>query len=80
MESKNSEILKNKIVMVCEDEEELLELYSKVLEIYYTVIRVASGNECITKYLEQKNKGYPIDLLFLDYKLGDMHGDDVAKK
>lgn len=71
---------KKKVVMVCEDEEELLELYSKVLEIKYTVIRVGSGIECITKYLEERKKGSPIDLLFVDYKLGDMYGDDVAKK
>lgn len=76
----NSEDSSNKVVMVCEDEEELLELYAKVLEMKYTVIRVASGVECITKYLEQKNKGCPIDLLFIDYKLGDMYGDNVAKK
>lgn len=69
-----------KIVMVCEDEHELLELYSKVLELRYDVIKVCSGYDCINKYLEQKNKGSNVDLLFLDYKLGDMPGDAVAKK
>ncbi|MDR4490574.1 MAG: response regulator [Candidatus Nitrosocosmicus sp.] len=71
---------RKKVVMVCEDEEELLEVYTKVLEMKYTVIRVASGIECIKKYLELKSKGSPIDLLFLDYNLGDMYGDSVAKK
>ena len=66
--------------MVCEDEQELLELYSKVLELRYDVIKVCSGYECINKYLERKTKGSTIDLLFLDYKLGDMLGDAVAKK
>lgn len=80
MGSGKPETSRKKVVMVCEDEEELLDLYAKVLEIKYTVIRVASGIECITKYLEQKSKGSPIDLLFLDYKLGDMYGDSVAKK
>lgn len=69
-----------KIVMVCEDEQELLELYSKVLELRYDVIKVCSGYDCINKYLEQKNKGSNVDLLLLDYKLGDMSGDAVAKK
>jgi CheY-like chemotaxis protein len=69
-----------KIVMVCEDEHELLELYSKVLELRYDVIKVCSGYDCINKYLEQKNKGSNVDLLFLDYKLGDILGDAVAKK
>ena len=31
------------------------------------------------EYLEKKAKGSPVDLLFLDYKLGDMLGDEVAK-
>ena len=71
---------KKKVVMVCEDEQELLELYSKVLALRYDVIKVCSGYDCINKYLEEKAKGSPIDLLFLDYKLGDMLGDVVAKK
>jgi len=66
--------------MICEDEQELLDLYSRVLELKYDVIKVCSGAECIHEYLEKKTKGSPIDLLFLDYKLGDMLGDDVAKK
>jgi response regulator RpfG family c-di-GMP phosphodiesterase len=66
--------------MICDDEKELLELYSRVLGLKYDVIKVCSGADCIHKYLEKKAKGSPIDLLFLDYKLGDMLGDDVAKK
>ena len=71
---------RKKVVMVCEDESELLELYSKVLESRYEVIKVCSGNDCINKYLEQKSNGANIDLLILDYKLEDMLGDEVAKK
>ena len=71
---------RKKVVMVCEDESELLELYSKVLESRYEVIKVCSGYDCINKYLEQKSNGANIDLLILDYKLEDMLGDEVAKK
>ena len=71
---------RKKVVMVCEDEQELLELYSKVLQLRYDVIKVCSGYESINKYLERKTKASTIDLLFLDYKLGDMLGDAVAKK
>ncbi len=71
---------RKKVVMVCEDESELLELYSKVLESRYEVIKVCSGNDCINKYLDQKSNGANIDLLILDYKLEDMLGDEVAKK
>ncbi|WP_458746779.1 response regulator [Candidatus Nitrosocosmicus sp. T] len=80
MKSSNSNAKKRKVVMICEDEKELLDLYSRVLELRYDVIKVCSGAECIREYLENKANGSPIDLLFLDYKLGDMLGDDVAKK
>jgi CheY-like chemotaxis protein len=79
MHSTNSVIRNRKVVMICEDEKELLDLYSRVLELKYDVIKVCSGAECIQEYLEKKAKGSPIDLLFLDYKLGDMLGDEVAK-
>ena len=80
MKSYNSNAKNRKVVMICEDEKELLDLYSRILELTYDVIKVCSGAECIREYLENKANGSPIDLLFLDYKLGDMLGDDVAKK
>jgi|SRR5215210_1752638 response regulator RpfG family c-di-GMP phosphodiesterase len=80
MKSSDSNAKSRKVVMICEDEKELLDLYSRVLELTYDVIKVCSGAECIREYLENKANGSPIDLLFLDYKLGDMLGDDVAKK
>jgi len=80
MKSSDSNAKSRKVVMICEDEKELLDLYSRVLELTYDVIKVCSGAECIREYLENKANGSPIDLLFLDYKLGDMSGDDVAKK
>ena len=80
MKSSDSNATSRKVVMICEDEKELLDLYSRVLELTYDVIKVCSGAECIREYLENKENGSPIDLLFLDYKLGDMLGDDVAKK
>ena len=80
MQSSNSVVRNRKVVMICEDEQELLDLYSRVLGLKYDVIKVCSGAECIHEYLEKKANGSPVDLLFLDYKLGDMLGDDVAKK
>ena len=80
MKSSNSNAKNRKVVMICEDEKELLDLYSRVLELTYDVIKVCSGAECIREYLENKANGSPINLLFLDYKLGDMLGDDVARK
>lgn len=69
-----------KVVMVCEDGIDLLDLYSNVLELRFGVIKVSSGCDCINKYVEQKTNGSNVDLLFLDYKLGDMLGDVVARR
>lgn len=44
------------------------------------VILVTSGEECIEKFVEEKNHGNEIHLILLDCKLGDMFGDSVARK
>jgi CheY-like chemotaxis protein len=67
-------------VMVCDDDQELLRLFQLALEPIYDVLPVSSGRECLDKYKEEKNKGNKIDVLLLDYRLGDMTGDDVACK
>ncbi len=65
--------------MICDDEQDLLELYASAIEQKYDVITTISGNECIKKYCEEKDRGSHIDLLLLDYKLKDMLGDKVAQ-
>jgi CheY-like chemotaxis protein len=67
-------------VMVCDDDLELLRLFQLALEPIYDVLPVSSGKECLDIYNEEKNKGNKIDVLLLDYRLGDMTGDDVACK
>lgn len=66
--------------MVCDDDRELLRLFQLALEPIYDVLPVGSGKECLDKYNEEKNKGNKIDVLLLDYRPGDMKGDDVACK
>lgn len=66
--------------MVCDDEPDLRLLFGKILGSKYNVILVESGENCIEKYIEEKNRGNQIHLLLLDYKLGDMFGDSVARK
>jgi CheY-like chemotaxis protein len=41
---------------------------------------VNSGEECIAKFLEEKNRGNQIHLLLLDYRLSDVSGNSVARK
>jgi CheY-like chemotaxis protein len=69
-----------KTVMICDDEVDLLHLFKHALEPSYDVLVVDSGKDCIEKFLEEKHKGKKVDVLLLDYKLGDMLGDIVACK
>ncbi len=69
-----------KTVMICDDEADLLYLFRSALEPTYEVLAVESGRGCIDKFKEEKEKGKKIDVLLLDYKLGDMQGDIVACK
>ena len=69
-----------KTVMICDDERDLLELFGKALQTKYNVILVSSGEDCIDKYIDEKNQGNKIHLILLDYRLGGMFGDSVARK
>ncbi|MGH9986680.1 MAG: response regulator [Nitrososphaeraceae archaeon] len=69
-----------KTVMICDDERDLLELFGKALQTKYNVILVGSGEDCIDKYIDEKNQGNKIHLILLDYRLGGMFGDSVARK
>jgi CheY-like chemotaxis protein len=66
--------------MICDDEADVLYLFKSALEQTYDVLVVGSGKDCIEKFLEERQKGKKVDVLLLDYKLGDMLGDTVACK
>ena len=68
-----------KTVMICDDEQDLLQVFGLALESEYNVILANSGGNCIEKFIEEKNQGNRIPLILLDYKLGDMFGDSVAR-
>jgi len=69
-----------KTVMICDDEEDILTLYSNFLKKKFNIITATSGEMCLSKYKAQHNEGVKIDVLLLDYRLGDMLGDEVACK
>jgi CheY-like chemotaxis protein len=69
-----------KTILVCDDETDLLLMFRIYLESQYKVLTVDSGQACIDTILDHKNKNEEIDLLLLDYKLGDISGDIVARK
>jgi CheY-like chemotaxis protein len=58
----------------------LLEFFGLAMKIKYNVILVSSGEDCIDKYIDEKNQGNKIHLILLDYRLGGMFGDSVARK
>jgi DNA-binding response OmpR family regulator len=66
--------------MICDDERDLLGLFGLALKIKYNVILVSSGEDCIYKFIDEKNRGNKIHLVLLDYMLGGMFGDSVARK
>jgi response regulator RpfG family c-di-GMP phosphodiesterase len=69
-----------KTILVCDDETDLLLMFRIHLESQYKVLTVNSGKSCVDTILDYKNKNEEIDLLLLDYKLGDISGDVVARK
>jgi response regulator RpfG family c-di-GMP phosphodiesterase len=72
--------IEKKTVMICDDERDVLEFFGLALKIKYNVILVSSGEDCIDKYIDEKNQGNKIHLILLDYRLGGIFGDSVARK
>jgi CheY-like chemotaxis protein len=66
--------------MICDDESDVLMAYKIALSSKYSVVTATSGKECLTKYDDERLSGRKVDVLVLDYKLGDMSGDEVACK
>jgi DNA-binding response OmpR family regulator len=71
---------RRKSILVCDDESDLLLMFRIHLESQYNVSTVVTGKECIDMISELKKKNEMIDLVLLDYKLGDMTGENVARK
>ena len=69
-----------KTVMICDDDRDSRELFGLALSPRYNVILVDSGENCVEKFIEEKNQGKKIHLILLDYGLSDMRGDSVARK
>jgi CheY-like chemotaxis protein len=66
------------VVMICEDNCDLLNLFQKGIDSKYSVIAVGSGTECISRYIDEKVKGNKVDVLVVSYDLHDLPGDIVA--
>ena len=69
-----------KTVMICDDDPDLLQVYKLALRSKYDIVTASSGMECIQKYSDMRQSGNKVDVLLLDYRLGDVTGDEVAIK
>jgi response regulator RpfG family c-di-GMP phosphodiesterase len=69
-----------KTVMICDDELDVLRAYKIALNSRFNVLTASSGNECLKTYSEAIGSRKKVDAVVLDYRLGDMLGDEVAKK
>jgi CheY-like chemotaxis protein len=63
-----------KTVMICDDDNDLLQLYKLALNSKYDILTASSGKECIERFIQHKREDKNIDLLLLDYRLKDMVG------
>jgi CheY-like chemotaxis protein len=70
---------RKKTIMICDDEQDLLQVFELTLESKYNIILASSGKDCIDKFMKEKNRGNKVHLMLLDYRLGDMLGDFVAR-
>lgn len=66
--------------MICDDDPDALAIFKSTLGKSYNVIATSSGHECLAKFSQELQRGAKIDALLLDYRLGDMNGDEVAYK
>src|SRR5215510_4379142 len=69
-----------KTVMICDDEQDILVTFASILEMDYSVVTTSSGNQCMKTFIQRKQDGQRIHLLLVDFKLGDMTGDELARK
>jgi two-component system, sporulation sensor kinase E len=66
-------------LLICDDEPDLLELYAAMLSDDYKIVKASSGEECIRKYIEMKEKMGDITVILLDFRIGEVTGDKVAR-
>ena len=66
-------------LLICDDEPDLLELYAAMLSDDYKIVKASSGEECIRKYIEMKEKMGDITVILLDFRIGEATGDKVAR-
>ena len=70
---------KEHTLLICDDEPDLLELYAAMFSDDYKIMKASSGEECIRKYIETKEKMDDITVILLDFRIVEVTGDKVAR-
>ena len=70
---------KEHTLLICDDEPDLLELYAAMLSDDYKIVKATTGEECIRKFIETKEKMHDITVILLDFRIGEVTGDKVAR-
>ena len=70
---------KEHTLLICDDEPDLLELYAAMFSDDYKIMKASSGEECIRKYIETKEKMDDITVILLDFRIGEVTGDKLAR-
>jgi two-component system chemotaxis response regulator CheY len=66
----------NKVILVAEDDNDLLEVYTEILEMNeYKVIKAKDGNEAFIAY-----KQHMPDLVFMDVDMPKMNGFEASSR
>ena len=71
---------KEHTLLICDDEPDLLELYAAMLSDDYKIVKATSGEECVRKYIATKEKRNDVTVILLDFRIGKVTGDKVARE
>ncbi len=66
--------------MICDDQEDIVYVCEKLLGGTFNVLVARSGEECLASFAREAKRGRTVDVLLLDYRLGDMLGNEVVSR
>jgi CheY-like chemotaxis protein len=73
-------VSQRKTILICDDLKDIVQVCALSLRSKFGLLSAESGKECISVYSKAVRDRRQIDVVLLDYRLGDMTGEDVARK
>ena len=68
-----------KTVLVCDDQKDIVQACAICLRRSYNVLKATSGRECISICEALRGERARLDLLLLDFELGDATAEDISR-